>query len=117
MMVAVMQLPPLLILGPIIAWVFANNDSTALAIFFTIWSILVNVADGILKPILLGRGVRVPMLVILIGAIGGMLRAGIVGLFVGPVMLAIFYQLFVSWVRDDDAPAGPAPEPETGATG
>jgi predicted PurR-regulated permease PerM len=99
MMVGVMQLPPLLVLAPIAVWVFANNDSTVIAIVFAIWSLLVSVSDGFLKPLLLGRGVPLPMLVILIGAIGGMLRAGLIGLFVGPVILAIFYQLFMAWVH------------------
>jgi predicted PurR-regulated permease PerM len=100
MVLGVMQLPPILILGPIIAWVFATNDSTAIAVFFTIWSLLVSASDGFLKPLLLGRGVPVPMLVILFGAIGGMLRAGLIGLFIGPVVLAIFYQLFTAWMLE-----------------
>ena len=99
MMVAVMQLPPLLVLAPIAIWVFANHDSTAIAVVFAIWSLVVSISDGFLKPLLLGRGVPLPMLVILIGAIGGMLRAGVIGLFVGPVILAIFYQLFMAWVH------------------
>lgn len=105
LIVAVMQLPPIIILGPAIPWVFANNESTAIAVFFTIWSLVVSGSDGWLKPLLLGRGVKVPMLVILIGAIGGMLRAGVIGLFIGPVFLAIFYQLFLAWVSDDETPA------------
>lgn len=105
LVVAIIQLPPILILGPIILWVFANNDSTGMAIFFTIWSLLVSVSDSFLKPMFLGRGVVVPMLVILIGAIGGMLSSGVIGLFIGPVILAITWELFMSWVRDDDSPA------------
>jgi predicted PurR-regulated permease PerM len=111
MMLAVAQLPPLLILGPIVPWVFAHNDSTLVAVFFTVWSVLVSFSDPFLKMILLGRGIGVPMLVILIGAIGGMLRAGMTGFFVGPVVLAIFYQLFTAWMRKDETPAGkPASE-------
>jgi predicted PurR-regulated permease PerM len=109
MMLAVMQLPPLIVLAPIVIWVFANNDSTAVAVFFTIWSVVVSVSDGFLKPLLLGRGVKVPMVVILIGAIGGLLRAGVIGLFVGPVILAIFYQLFGAWLREDSAGTEPKP--------
>ena len=108
--VAVIQLPPILILGPIIPWVFANNDSTGIAIFFLIWSLVVSGSDGFLKPIFLGRGVQVPMLVILIGAIGGLMRSGVVGLFIGPVFLAIAYMLFVSWVNEDEAPGLKEPE-------
>jgi predicted PurR-regulated permease PerM len=103
LIVAIIQLPPLLILGPIIPWVFANNDSTGIAIFFTIWSLLVSASDSFLKPLFLGRGVQVPMLVILVGAIGGLLQAGVVGLFIGPVVLAIAWELFMAWVREDDA--------------
>jgi predicted PurR-regulated permease PerM len=112
MMLAVMQLPPLIVLVPIAIWVFANADSTAIAVFFAVWSILVSVSDGFLKPLLLGRGVKVPMLVILVGAIGGLLRSGVIGLFVGPVVLAIFYQLFRSWVREEKT--GPEPKPDAG---
>jgi predicted PurR-regulated permease PerM len=111
MMLAVAQLPPLLVLGPIIPWVFAHNDSTLIAVVFTVWSLLVSASDPFFKMLLLGRGVGVPMLVILIGAIGGMLRSGMTGFFVGPVVLAIFYQLFTAWVREEKAAAGkPASE-------
>jgi predicted PurR-regulated permease PerM len=102
MIVAVIQLPPILILGPIIPWVFANNDSTGIAVFFTIWSLVVSGSDGFLKPIFLGRGVQVPMLVILVGAIGGMLQGGVIGLFVGPVVLGIAYRLFMAWIEEDE---------------
>lgn len=112
LMVAVMQLPPILILGPIIPWVFANNDSTAVAVFYTIWSLVVSGSDGILKPLLLGRGVKVPMPVILVGAIGGMLQAGVIGLFVGPVILGVFYQLFVAWIREDEPTGETKTEPD-----
>ena len=108
MVVAVVQLPPLLVLAPIAVWVFAHSDSTALAVFFAVWSLLVSVSDGLLKPLLLGRGVPVPMLVILIGAIGGMLRSGLLGLFIGPVVLALFHQLFTAWVREAESRAGAA---------
>lgn len=102
LIVAIIQLPPILILGPIIPWVFANNESTGIAIFFTIWSLVVSGSDSFLKPLFLGRGVQVPMLVILVGAIGGLLQAGVVGLFIGPVILAIAWELFMAWVRDDE---------------
>jgi predicted PurR-regulated permease PerM len=106
--VAIIQLPPILILGPIAAWVFANGDSTGISVFFLIWSLAVSGADGLLKPMLLGRGVEVPMLVILIGAIGGMLSAGVMGLFIGPVILAIAWELAMMWVEEsrEPAPAG-----------
>lgn len=103
MTLAVMQLPTLLVLGPIVVWLFANNDGATIPIFFTIWSILVSLSDNFLKPIFLGRGMQVPMPVILVGAIGGMLRSGVIGLLIGPVILAIFYSLFMAWVKEDPA--------------
>ena len=68
------------------------------AIVFTVWSLLAGASDNFLKPLLLGRGVKIPMLIILIGAIGGMIAAGIIGMFVGPVILAIAYQLFLDFI-------------------
>jgi predicted PurR-regulated permease PerM len=64
----------------------------------------VGVSDTFLKPILLGRGVQVPMLVVLLGAIGGMITQGILGLFVGAVVLAVGYELFMAWVRHGAPP-------------
>ncbi|MFT5232236.1 MAG: putative PurR-regulated permease PerM [Candidatus Krumholzibacteriia bacterium] len=100
LMLAIVQLPPILILGPIAAYVFASNDSTTISIVFLIWSIVVSGADGFLKPIFLGRGVAVPMLVILLGAIGGMITAGIIGLFLGAVILSIGYKVTQSWLGE-----------------
>ncbi|WP_370977874.1 AI-2E family transporter [Agaribacterium sp. ZY112] len=97
LVLAIMQLPPILILGPIAAWAFSAYDSTPAALFL-VWSIIVSVSDGFLKPLLLGRGLSTPMMVILIGAIGGMMLSGIIGLFVGAVVLALAYELFVSWL-------------------
>jgi predicted PurR-regulated permease PerM len=72
------------------------------AVVFMIWSIVVSFSDAVLKPILLGRGVDAPMLVILLGAIGGMIMSGIVGLFVGAVVLALGYKLFQAWLEKAD---------------
>jgi len=98
---AVAQLPTLIVLGPMVVYVFAYS-STNLAIFFMVWSLFVGVIDNVLKPILLGRGARVPTLVIVIGAIGGMLSSGIIGLFVGAVVLAVGYELFAAWVKGNE---------------
>ena len=106
LLLAVVQLPPLLILGPVMIYVFASA-ATVPAVLFMIWGILVSVSDAFLKPLLLGRGVDIPMLVILIGAIGGMMSSGIIGLFVGAVILALGYKLFMAWLTQDfDAEAG-----------
>ncbi|MFZ5570262.1 MAG: AI-2E family transporter [Thermodesulfobacteriota bacterium] len=97
---AIIQLPPLLVLGPIVVYVFSVQETTP-AVVFMIWSVFVSLSDAILKPLLLGRGVEVPMLVILIGAIGGMIMSGAIGLFLGPVVLSISYKIFSAWIEND----------------
>jgi len=97
---AIIQLPPLLVLGPIIIYVFSAADTTT-AVVFMIWSIIVSVSDSFLKPLLLGRGLKTPMLLILLGAIGGMILSGIIGLFVGSVVLSLSYELFLVWLYDE----------------
>jgi len=98
---AVIQLPPILILLPIIFYVFSVADTTP-AVIFAIWNLLVSGSDAFLKPMFLGRGVDVPMLIILVGAIGGMMMSGIIGLFVGAVVLALGYKLFIVWLYPEN---------------
>lgn len=105
LVVAIIQLPPILVLGPIAFWYFSVAEPVPATIFL-VFSIIVSVSDAVLKPMLLGRGVETPMLVILIGAIGGAMMSGIVGLFIGAVVLALGYELLVAWMAPD------APEPE-----
>ena len=95
LLVAIIQLPPTLVMIPVIVYAF-SAESQMVAIVFTIWSVLWSMADNFLKPILMGKGSELPMLVILIGALGGMVSFGIIGLFVGSVVLAITYQVFVA---------------------
>lgn len=97
LVLAIAQLPPLLVLLPVVLYVF-SVESTTVAVIFAIWSAIVSFGDAALKPLLLGRGVDAPMLVILLGAIGGMITSGIVGLFIGAVVLAVGYKLFEAWV-------------------
>ncbi len=98
LLLAVIQLPTLLLLGPVAAYVFTTS-STVVAVLFLIWSMLVGLSDNVLKPMLLGRGLDVPMLVIFMGAIGGFILDGIIGLFVGAVVLAVGYTLFSTWLE------------------
>jgi predicted PurR-regulated permease PerM len=97
LILAIAQVPALLLMVPIIIYVFATNDGIS-ATIFAIWAIFVAVSDGFLKPMLLGRGLDVPTLVILMGAIGGMILMGIIGLFIGAVVLAIGWELLEAWV-------------------
>jgi predicted PurR-regulated permease PerM len=96
---AIIQLPTIIILGPIIVYVFTIT-TTVPAVIFMVWSLIVGVSDSFLKPLLLGRGLDIPMLVILLGAIGGMILSGIIGLFVGAVALAVGYKLFMLWLNE-----------------
>jgi predicted PurR-regulated permease PerM len=100
LMLAIMQLPPLFVVAPVIVWAFATQSTTA-AVIFLVYGLIVSGSDAFLKPLLLGRGVNVPMLVILLGAIGGMIMSGIIGLFVGAVVLAVAYQLMMAWLEQD----------------
>lgn len=97
---ALMQLPPIIIVVPVIVYVF-SVESTTVAIIFTIYELIAGASDNILKPILLGRGLEIPMMVILLGAIGGMILMGMIGLFIGSVILALAYQLFLEWLNFD----------------
>jgi predicted PurR-regulated permease PerM len=100
LLLGIMQLPATLITVPVIAFVFATDGVSMASIIFAIYVFVAGLADNVLKPLLLGRGVDVPMPVVLIGALGGMVGNGIIGLFIGPVILAVGYQLFWQWVED-----------------
>jgi predicted PurR-regulated permease PerM len=111
MLMGIVQLPAAIISIPAIAYLWWSGDaSTTSNIVFTIYLLVAGLADNVLKPLLLGRGVEAPMPVILLGALGGMVSAGIIGLFVGSVVLAVGYKLFMDWV--DHAEEGFYPEPD-----
>jgi len=99
LVLAIIQIPALLAMIPAIAIVFSYAETTP-AIIFTIYAIVVSLSDNFLKPMLLGKGLETPMLVILIGALGGMMLQGILGLFIGPVVLALVYQMYSNWVAE-----------------
>jgi predicted PurR-regulated permease PerM len=101
LVVAIVQLPPLLVLLPIIFYVFATSGTTT-SVLFAIWSVLASSSDTFLKPVLLARGLDLPMLVIFMGAIGGFVMSGFIGLFVGAVVLALGYKLFMAWLGEDE---------------
>jgi len=87
-----------LVLIPAIIYTFAVA-STMKAVLFMLWCILVAALEHVLKPLLLGRGVAVPIVVIFLGAIGGFLAIGIIGLFVGAIVLCVGYKLFLAWLE------------------
>jgi predicted PurR-regulated permease PerM len=107
LLLGIMQLPATLITVPVIAFVFTTEGADTATIVFAIYVFVAGLVDNVLKPLMLGRGVDVPMPVVLIGALGGMVTNGVIGLFIGPVVLAVGYQLFWQWVRDQPKGGGP----------
>ena len=97
-LLGIVQVPATLLTLPIIAYAFAT-ESVMTALIFAAWTLVAGLSDNVLKPLMLGRGLEVPMPVILIGVIGGMIADGLLGLFVGPVILAVGYVLLVDWLR------------------
>ncbi len=106
LIVAIVQIPAIIIMIPAIAWAYSHADPVA-ATIFAIYSVLAALSDNVLKPMLLGRGVDLPVLIVLLGAIGGMIQFGVVGLFIGAVILGLGYQIITDWIR-------PEPEAEAG---
>jgi len=118
LVLGIAQLPALLVTLPAIIYIWSSGDyGNASAIVYTIVLGIGGILDNFLKPLMLGRGVDAPMPVILLGALGGMAGAGIHGLFVGAVLLALGYQIFMGWVNNNPATVPGAPVPEMAATG
>ena len=118
LILGILQLPALIISLPVIAYLWGAGDaSTTVNIVFTIYLLLAGMADNVLKPILLGRGVDAPMPVVLLGALGGMVSAGIIGLFLGAVLLAVGYQIFMEWVDESETDEAAVTEDSGPATG
>jgi len=100
----VVQVPVVLVTLPAIIYAFSVK-STAIAIAFTVWFVIAGLSDAVLKPMMIGHGLEVPMPVILIGVIGGVMAYGLVGLFIGAVLLAVGYILFRDWLGAGQAKA------------
>lgn len=95
--VGVIQIGVVIVLIPVVIYLFSTAE-TFTAVAFLVYAILISPLDNILKPLLLGRGVKVPMLVVFIGAIGGFINTGIIGLFTGAVIFTLGYSLFLAWL-------------------
>jgi len=103
LLIGILQLPALIITLPVIGYLWwAGGDSGTMNVIYTVYLVVAGAADGFLKPLLLGRGVEAPMPIILLGALGGMVSSGIIGLFIGAVLLAVGYQIFMEWVDRDE---------------
>jgi len=102
MILAILQLPPIIVIIPVIAYLFSAN-STLSASLWTVYLLLAGASDNFLKPILLGKGAPVPMLVIFLGVIGGFMFSGFIGLFTGAIVLSLGYKLFLAWLNEPES--------------
>ena len=113
MFLAIIQIGLLPVTIPAILYVFSTAEP-ATAVIFLIWNIIISTMDNILKPLLMGKGAAVPIPIIFLGAIGGFIASGILGLFTGAIILSIGYSLYLNWVNegaDSEAEAVDALEP------
>ena len=115
LVLGIAQVPAVLVTLPAIAWLWSSSGyGTGANVLYTVLLLVAGMADNVLKPLMLGRGVDAPMPVILLGALGGMAAAGILGMFVGATLLALGYQIFMGWV--ETGPDAPRAAPEGGTS-
>lgn len=111
MVLGVAQVPLAVVALPVIAYIWLGGGYPTLpAVIYTVLLLASGLVDNVLKPLLLGRGVDAPMPVILLGALGGMVAGGLLGMFLGAVMLALGYQIFMAWVAMQDPIEAPPRE-------
>jgi predicted PurR-regulated permease PerM len=103
LMLCLAQIGPVLVLVPAVVWTFWTGD-TVWGTALLIWSVFVGTLDNVLRPILIKKGADLPLLLIFAGVIGGLVSFGLLGVFVGPVVLAVTYKLLESWVIEGGDP-------------
>jgi len=104
---AMAQLPSFLVMGPAVIWLYGKGDPVWGTVLL-VWTIVVSGLDNILRPLLIRKGIDLPLLLIFTGVLGGLVAFGIIGLFIGPVVLAVTYKLFEAWVAGDEQEPAPA---------
>lgn len=107
MMLGILQIGSAVVVIPVLIWIWATK-SFVVALVVTLCILPASLADNVLKPIVMGRGLTTPALVIFIGVIGGTLAHGLVGLFIGPIILAVVWELLTAWVSDSESAADAA---------
>ena len=110
LLLCIVQIGPAPVLLPVLVWMWMTHP-TSFSLLLTLLLVPIAIIDNVLKPILMARGLATPMLVILTGVIGGTLTHGLVGLFLGPVVLSVFYELVVAWTRLGGLPPDPDDHP------
>jgi len=101
LVLAILQLPVIVVIVGVVLWMFSSME-TLPAVLWTIYFLAAGLSDNILKPILLGKGAKVPMAVIFFGVIGGFIASGFIGLFTGAIVVSLGYILFMSWLKADE---------------
>jgi predicted PurR-regulated permease PerM len=104
-MLAVAQIGPLLVLGPSVAWLYWSG-SAGWGTFLLFWTLVVGTMDNFLRPILIKKGADLPLLLIFAGVVGGLIAFGLIGIFVGPVVLAVAHTLLAAWVAEENEEIG-----------
>ncbi len=102
LLLSIVQIGGTIVILPVIIWIWTDKEFP-IALLLTVFLVIVSVLDNILKPLVMGRGLTTPALVILIGVIGGTLFHGIIGLFIGPIILSVVWELMVAWIRTERA--------------
>jgi predicted PurR-regulated permease PerM len=103
-MLAIAQIGPLLVLLPSIVWLYWSG-STGWGTFLLFWTLVVGTMDNFLRPVLIKKGADLPLLLIFAGVVGGLVAFGLIGIFVGPVVLAVGHTLLSAWINEDDGEA------------
>ena len=110
MMLCIAQVGPGLVLFPSVIWLYWSGESTWATILL-VWSILVAISDNFLRPFLIKKGADLPVILIITGVIGGLIAFGIIGLFIGPVVLAVTYTLLLAWIKGPERVGGEDGDP------
>ena len=98
---AMLQIGTWLVWIPVATWLFYQGE-TGWALFTSLFGIIINVLDNVIKPLLIGRGAGVPLWIIFIGVIGGLLTTGFIGIFIGPLVMAAGYSIVMGWLSEED---------------
>ena len=109
-LLCIAQVGPLLVLAPAVIWLYWSGDSLWGTVLLVV-SVVVVTLDNVLRPILIRKGADLPLLLVFAGVIGGLISFGLVGIFVGPVVLAVTYTLLESWVQEKTDGDEPSPDP------
>jgi predicted PurR-regulated permease PerM len=104
-MLAIAQVGPLLVLIPSVVWLYWT-DQTGWATFLLVWTLVIEAMDKFLRPVLIKKGADLPLLLIFVGVVGGLIAFGLIGIFVGPVVLAVAHKLLSAWVDEEIEESG-----------